>query len=192
MNICVFGAASDKIDEKYINSAYAVGEEIARRGHGLVFGAGGTGLMGAAARGARKNGGYIYGVIPHFFNEINVELIYPGCTEIKYTETMRERKAEMEDKADAFIVLPGGIGTFEEFFEILTLKQLGRHNKPIALYNAEGYYDSLEDMMASSVIKGFVPEYTKGIYHTAETIDDLFSYIEKKPEAPIDVKLLKN
>lgn len=192
MNICVFGAASDKIEKKYSEEAFKIGEEIARRGHGLVFGAGGTGLMGAAARGADSLGGYIYGVIPSFFTDLNVEIIYKGCTEIVYTETMRERKALMEEKADAFIVLPGGIGTFEEFFEILTLKQLGRHNKPIAVYNASGYYDSLEDMMDSSVVKGFVPSYTKKIYHVAESLDELFEYIEKEPETPIDVKLLKN
>lgn len=192
MNICVFGAASDKIDKSYMTAVEKLGEELALRGHGLVFGAGGTGLMGAAARGMKKGNGSIYGVIPKFFKEADIELIYKECTEIKYTETMRERKAEMEEKADAFIVVPGGIGTFEEFFEILTLKQLGRHNKPIAVYNINGYYDSLEDMMESAIAKEFIPGYTKKIYYVADNSEDLIDYIEKEPGESINIRLLKN
>lgn len=191
MNICVFGAASEKIDKAYMDSAFKAGEMIALRGHGLVYGAGGTGMMGAAARGAKKHGGSIYGVIPTFFKEIGAEIIFSDCTEIKYTDTMRERKAEMEDKADAFLVLPGGIGTFEEFFEILTLKQLGRHEKPIAVFNVMGYYDSLCDMMDSSVIKKFVPEYTKDIYKVSDDLSELFAYMENDPREKVDTVKLK-
>ena len=147
MRICVFGAASPTIDPEYIQKVELLGEEMAKRGHSLVFGAGGNGLMGAAARGVHKGGGYVLGVIPKFFEEEGVEAIYDKCDKLIFTETMRQRKQTMEDNADAFIVAPGGIGTFEEHFEILTSKQLCRHNKPIVLYNVKGYYNELEEVM---------------------------------------------
>lgn len=192
MNICVYGAASDKIDITYVQAVQELGEEIAKRGHGLVFGAGGTGLMGAAARGAYKMGGYIYGVIPSFFLEAGVEPIFDKCSKIKYTKDMRERKAEMENNADAFIVVPGGIGTFEEFFEVLTLKQLGRHNKPIAVYSINGYYDKLEENLDGAVKKNFIPQSCTSLYHISSDLDSIFEYIENQPENNFTVKQLKN
>ena len=141
LRICVYGAASPSIDEKYIAAAEALGGVLADRGHSMVFGAGARGLMGAAARGAKRGGARIHGIIPTFFKEEDIEAIYTECDELTFTEDMRERKRLMEENADAFIIMPGGIGTYEEFFEILTLKQLGRHKKPIVIYNAFGYYD---------------------------------------------------
>jgi uncharacterized protein (TIGR00730 family) len=124
-----------------------LGREMASRGHSLVFGAGAHGLMGAAARGVRDGGGYILGVVPRFFDDADVEELCDFCDELIRTDTMRQRKQIMEDNCDAFIVAPGGIGTFEEYFEILTSKQLCRHNKPIVLYNINGYYDELEQVI---------------------------------------------
>ena len=135
MKICVFGAASSLIDPAYIEKVEELGREMVKRGHSLVFGGGARGLMGAVARGVRAEGGYIFGVIPKFFEEEDVEVAFRQCDELIKPDTMRERKQLMEDNADAFIIVPGGIGTFEEFYEILTLKQLCRHNKPIAIYN---------------------------------------------------------
>ena len=135
MRICIYGAASPTIDAEYTEKVELLGEKLAKRGHSLVFGGGANGLMGAAARGIKKQGGHIIGVIPKFFGEESVEAIFEECDELITPDTMRERKQIMEDNSDAFIVVPGGIGTFEEFFEILTLKQLCRHNKPIAIYN---------------------------------------------------------
>ena len=109
MNICVFGAASSEIDQKYIEDVELMAETLAKNGHSLVFGAGGQGLMGAAARGFKKGGAKITGVIPTFFKEAQVEAIYEECDELIYTDTMRERKAIMEDNADAFVIVPGGI-----------------------------------------------------------------------------------
>ncbi len=192
MNICVFGAASDKIDERYKKAVFAVGEKIAERGHSLVFGAGGAGLMGAAARGVYSKGGKIYGVIPHFFIEEGVEAIFENCTEMICTDTMRERKATMEEKADAFLIVPGGIGTYEEFFEILTLKQLGRHSKPIALYNFEGYYDGILTSLKDATEKKFIPESLESLYLISDDVDKILSYIEEKPEVKYTVKELKN
>ena len=124
MRICVYGAASPTIDPEYIRQTEIMGAEMAKRGHNLVFGGGANGLMGAAARGVRSQGGHIIGVIPKFFDKEKIEAVYTVCDEIHMPETMRERKQMMEDYADAFIMVPGGIGTYEEFFEILTLKQL--------------------------------------------------------------------
>ena len=139
MKICVFGAASAAIDQSYIDAVERLTEEMARRWHSLVFGAGGSGLMGAAARGTKRGGGDIHGVIPNFFREERLESIFSECDKLTFTETMAERKTTMEDDCDAFIIVPGGIGTLEEFFEVITLKQLGRHTKAIAFYNLNGY-----------------------------------------------------
>ncbi len=183
MKICVFGAASDKIDEVYIKAVEELAEKLAKRGHSLVFGAGGTGLMGAAARGFKRGGGYIHGVIPHFFHEENIEALYDKCDKITYTENMSERKRTMEDDADAFIITPGGVGTFEEFFEVLTLKQLGRHKKAIAVYNIENYYGEMEKFMNVALERKFITFNCSKMYKLFNFPADIIEYIENyKPE----------
>lgn len=154
MNITLYGAASEKIDEVYKKAAEALGREIARRGHTMVYGAGATGLMGAAARGITAENGSIIGVAPHFMRSL--EPIYDRCTELIDTETMSQRKDLMEKLADAFVIVPGGIGTFDEFFQILTLKSLGRHNKPIVLYNVCNFWDNMLAVIGSDMFKGFI------------------------------------
>ncbi len=191
MNICVFGAASIDIDKKYIEAVESMGRHLAKRGHDLVFGAGCTGLMGAAARGFKSEGGYIRGVIPEFFKEEMIELIYTKCDELIYTESMRERKAKMEDYADAFIITPGGIGTFEEFFEVLTLKQLGRHKKPIAIYNIDGYYNSMNNMIEHSINQKFIKNDCRALYKCFNDLDKLTKYIEEDNIDSLTVKDLK-
>ena len=156
MKICVFGAASKTIDEKYITPVEDMGEYLARHGHSLVFGAGSTGEMGAASRGFKRGGGIIHGVVPRFFKENLDEFVNWDCDEMTLTETMRERKGIMESLADAFIITPGGAGTFEEFFEVLTLKQLGRHRKPIAIYNIDGYYDKMKALLEYTAEEKFM------------------------------------
>ena len=178
MRICVFGAASPTIDPEYIDRTEQLGRELARRGHSLVFGGGGHGLMGAAARGVHEEGGYIYGVIPKFFENEKIEAIFEHCNELVMPNTMRQRKQLMEDNADAFIIVPGGIGTFEEFFEILTLKQLCRHDKPIAIYNLKGYYDGMIDVLEQSMKKNFIRENCRELYFATEDATALFDYIE--------------
>lgn len=145
MKICVFGASSRELAQGYYDAAYELGAQLARRGHELVFGGGTSGLMGAAARGVVSEGGRLTGVAPRFFDEPGI--LFEGCTDFVFTETMSERKKAMEDMSDAFVTLPGGIGTFEEFFEALTLKQLGRHAKAMAVLNTLGYYDAMEAML---------------------------------------------
>ena len=178
MNICVYGAASTKIDPKYVAAVEKLGRKIAARGHNLVFGAGGSGLMGAAARGVHEGGGRVTGVIPTFFLENDVEIVFPECDEVIYTRDMRDRKEKMEELADAFITVPGGIGTFEEFFEILTAKQLGRHTKPIAVYDIDGYYDELQKMMEHSMATKFVNEECRVLYTLFTDADEMLLAIE--------------
>lgn len=192
MRICVYGAASPTIDPEYIKQTEIMGEELAKRGHSLVFGGGANGLMGAAARGIKKQGGHIIGVIPKFFGEENVEAIFEECDELITPDTMRERKQIMEDNADAFVITPGGIGTYEEFFEILTLKQLCRHNKPIAIYNILNYYDGLNAVIESAVEKNFIRENCNNLFTTTSNLDELIAYLETPVDDTLTVKQLKD
>lgn len=117
MNICVYGAASQQIHTDFLQGAHQLGHCLAKAGFGLVFGGGNTGVMGACARGAAQAGGQILGVAPSFFNQEGV--LYPSCTTLHLTDTMRQRKEMMEHLSHGFVMAPGGIGTLEEFFEIL-------------------------------------------------------------------------
>lgn len=182
MRLCVYGAASPTIDPEYIRKTEEMGAEMVKRGHSMVFGGGANGLMGAAARGVRSQGGHIIGVIPKFFQQEKVEAVYGVCDEIYMPDTMRERKQIMEDHADGFIMVPGGIGTFEEFFEILTLKQLCRHNKPIVIYNLNHYFDELLHAMQVSVEKNFICDSIVDLYHVSDDLADLFAYLETPVE----------
>lgn len=192
MKICVYGASSNKIDGKYMEKVELLGKAIVSKGHSLVFGGGGKGLMGAVARGVHSVGGNIKGVIPSFFSEEKIEEVCDFCNELIQTQTMRERKQIMEDNADGFIIVPGGIGTFEEFFEILTLKQLCRHNKPIAIYNIYGYYDGLIAFMEHAVKKGFIYSSCMDLYRATDDLDELFKYLESPPLQIKTVKELKD
>ncbi len=181
MNICIYGAASDDIDYSFIKATEELSEKLAKKGHNLVYGGGAGGLMGAAARGMTKGGGEICGVAPSFFKVDGV--LYDKCTELIFTDTMRNRKAVMEERADAFIAVPGGIGTFDELFEILSLKQLGRHNKPITIYNINGYYDSFKALIETAVNGGFMSEMSGRMAHIFDNGDELINYLESyKPE----------
>lgn len=189
MKICIYGASSDEINKEYIDKTALLGEEMAKRGHSLVFGGGATGLMGAAARGMSAHGGEITGVAPKFFNVDGI--LYDKCTDFIYTENMRERKFIMEETADAFIVAPGGIGTFEEFFEVLTLKQLGRHNKPIVLFNINGYYDSINALLQKAVSERFMKESCRNLLKSFFDISEMLDYIESYDDSQMTVEQMK-
>lgn len=191
MVICVFGAASEAVDEVYKEKCYELCKTLGERGHSLIFGAGSEGLMGAAARGFRDSGANVVGVIPRFFEENGYEGIYYECDKLIFTETMAQRKQTMEDGCDAFIIVPGGIGTFEEFFEVLTLKQLGRHKKPIAVYNVAGYYDFLDETFDVIIKKKFVNEECKKLYATFNEKEDVIGYIENYSADGLNWDLLK-
>lgn len=162
MKICVFGASGSELKQAYFDAAAELGRALGRGRHTLVFGAGDSGLMGACARAAAAEGAEIIGVAPRFFDEPGV--LFQRCSRLLLTETMRERKALMEDLGEAFIVMPGGIGTLEEFFEVLTLKQLGRHEKPIALLNTCGCYNALRALLEQAARERFMGESCLSLY----------------------------
>ena len=185
MKICVFGASSRDLEQGYFDEAFALGAELARRGHTIVFGGGASGLMGATARGAKSQGGRLIGIAPKFFDEPGI--LDKDCDEMIFTETMSERKKAMEDMSEAFITLPGGIGTFEEFFEALTLKQLGRHAKAMAVLNTLGYYDALEAMVQRAVDERFLTADGKDLYAMFTDVGELVSYVENYHAEPEEV-----
>ena len=177
MNICVYGAASNDIDKIYLDETYKLGAELAKRNIGLVFGAGANGVMGACARGAYSEKGKIIGVVPRFFNVDGVR--FENCDEMIFTDDMRERKKIMEQRSDAFIVAPGGIGTFDEFFEILTLQNLARHKKPIVIFNVNGFYDGLLKFLYETSDAGFISKKAIERLIVTENISDIFDLISK-------------
>lgn len=179
MNICIYGASGNELAQEYFDDAFALGQRMAENGHTLVFGGGNGGLMGACARGAASKSGEIIGIAPRFFDEPGV--LFPACSRFVYTETMRERKAAMEAESGAFIVLPGGIGTFEEFFEILTLKQLGRHAKPIAVLNTLGYYGDLLRMLETAVSGGFLSRSCLALFALCDTPEEALQHVLTAP-----------
>ena len=189
MNICVYGAASDEIDRSFINAGEALGLALARRGHSLVFGGGTSGLMGAVARGADRGDAAIISIAPSFFDVDGI--LYPQCSEYIFTDTMRERKQRMEDMSDAFIITPGGIGTFDEFFEIFTLRQLGRHQKPIAILNTDGYYEPILQMLRHTADLNFMDSRNFELFCVSDDPDVILDYIENPPEVHFDVKKLR-
>ena len=181
--ICVFGSSSEQIDRLYLESAEHLGAMLEKKGYGLIFGAGKFGVMGAVSRGMIAAGGKPVGVSPQFF--VDLDVLRDDC-EIVFTESMRERKAYMEDNSDAFIICPGGIGTFEEFFEVLTLKQLGRHAKAIVIYNVNGFYTPLLDLMQTAINDRFLAQDTSTLFTVAETEENVLGCVNiPLPDTPL-------
>lgn len=176
MNICVYGAASAELEQSYYEKTEELGRMMAQRGHGLVFGGGDTGMMGAAARGVGAENGFILGIAPRFFDEPGV--LYQNCTEFIFTETMRERKELLEEKSDATIVAPGGIGTYEEFFEIFTLKSLKRIDRPIVLYNINGYFDDMKKLLEHTAEEKFMDGSNLELCVFMDDPKEILDYIE--------------
>lgn len=152
--VCVFCGASTGIREEYGVATQALATALARRGLGLVYGGGNVGLMGLLADSMLQAGGEVIGVIPQHL--VAKEVAHRGVTVLHIVDTMHQRKAMMNELSDAFIALPGGFGTLEEFFEILTWSQLGIHCKPSGLLNVSGYYDNLLAMLDHAVVEGFL------------------------------------
>lgn len=190
MNVCVYGASSNHIDAEFFHYGEELGRGISRRGWTMVFGGGANGMMGAAARGAYAEGGRIIGVSPRLFCVDGV--LFEHCTEMIYTESMRDRKKEMEVRSDGFIILPGGIGTYDEFFEILVLRQLGYHAKPIGLLNVKGCYEPLLAMLEASVQAGFMNRDTQRLVLVSndpeELLDLVFRHMGETPALHKDLK----
>jgi len=152
--VCVYCASSDRVDRSYHQAAYTLGQQLAQNGIQIVYGGGGRGSMGALADGALSAGGEVFGVLPRFMADL--EWGHPGLTTLDLVEDMRERKHRMLIDTDAAIALPGGCGTFEELFEVLTLKRLTLYLKPIVLMNTQRYFDPCIKMLEHAVENHFM------------------------------------
>ena len=153
-SLCVYCGSRPGVHPDFAETARAVGAWIGSRGGQLVYGGGRNGLMGIVAEAALAAGGRVVGIIPKAL--VEKEWAHRGCTELHVVDTMHERKRMMAERADAFLALPGGIGTFEEFFEVWTWRQLGYHDKPVGLLNVAGYYDGLETFLRTGVEQQFM------------------------------------
>ena len=181
-SVAVYCGSKFGAREAYKESAAALGQEIARRGFRLVYGGGNVGLMGAVAKAAKRAGGEVVGVIPEAL--IDVEVSGSTVGETVVVKDMHERKAKMHELADAFIALPGGFGTLEELFEMITWQQLGFHKKAVGVLNVEGYYDTLLELVAKANIEGFVSDENKEIILSSESASELLDSC-RAYEAPI-------
>ena len=170
-SLCVYCGSRPGRLEEFTKTAKAVGEWIGRHQGQLVYGGGDNGLMGIVAAATQQAGGRVVGIIPHALAE--KELARDDCDEFYLVDNMHQRKQMMAERADAFLALPGGIGTFEEFFEVWTWRQLGYHNKPIGLLNVGGYYDGLLAFMRTTVIEGFVSDWQMSLIHQSENYEQL-------------------
>jgi len=175
--ICIFLASSQKIDKKYLKLAEQVGTELARRGHSLVSGGARVSCMGAVARAARAGGARTVGVIPQSL--VDIELADEGADELVVTTDMRERKGVMDARSDAFLVLPGGIGTLEELFEIWTSRTLGLHDKPLVVLDPWGIFKPLRELVEGMEEAGFTRPNVFDAISWATTVDEAFRLLEK-------------
>ncbi len=175
-SICVFCGSSPGNKTTFEFSARELGLNIGLHKINLVYGGGQNGLMGAVANGALKNGGKVIGVIPRHL--VEREKGHKGLTDLIVVENMYERKRKMIDLADAFVVLPGGVGTLDETFEILTYKQLGIHNKPIILLDVENYWKGFNDILNTTIHFGFTSPTIKNLYQIVFSPNEVFSFLD--------------
>ena len=164
--ICVFCGSSFGRDPRFRDTARAMGSGIAKAGWSLVFGGGGNGLMGEVAKAAQEGGAPVQGIMPAFLQALEPPV--SAEEQLIVTPRIQERKALMLQMSDAFVVLPGGLGTLDEFFEVATEAQLGVHKKPIVVVNVDGFYDALDSMLRAIVGLGFAKEAVFNLYHLAD------------------------
>ena len=164
-SVCVYCGSRSGVNPAFVDAAAQVGTWIGAHGGQLVYGGGGGGLMRVVADAALNAGGRVVGVIPQAL--VDRELAHRACTELHVVDTMHERKRMMAERADAFLALPGGLGTLEELFEVWTWRQLGYHDKPIGLLNVDHYYDRLLDFLGVSVAQQLVADWQMHLLHTS-------------------------
>jgi len=177
MKICVYCSSAKNIEPAYFNLADDLARAMTLRGHDLVYGGASVGLMGQLARGVKRGGRQVFGVIPR--SMVERELAFDDADELVMVDTMRQRKQAMEERADAFLTLPGGFGTLEEFSEILVGRQLGHHGKAVVLLNALGFYDPLIALFDHFHEHGFARTWQQGSFAVAERPDQALDLIER-------------
>ena len=188
--LCVYCDSSFGHESRFREVAAALGQAAARRGIGIVFGGGRVGLMGAVADGALGAGGEVIGIIPEILQDREVG--HGGITRLEVVDSMHNRKRRMFELSDAFVALPGGLGTLDETFEIITWKQLQMHDKPVLLLNQDGYWDPLLDMVRHQTDAGFVHPENMELFAAVADIEALFRALDEAPAPRLvgDEKLL--
>lgn len=176
LSICVYCAKGENINELYFESACKLGEVMAEEGITLVYGGSSKGLMGTIARAVKESCGKVIGVRPKILDSKGET--FDKCDELIITEHIRHRKMKMEELSDAFISLPGGIGTFEELLETITVKSLGYNDKPIVILNVNNYFDDLIKQIERSYAEGFANEGVRSLYYITQDVNDALNYIE--------------
>lgn len=179
-SLCVYCGSSRGINPAFVPLARELGKQMAERRIRLVYGGGRVGLMGACADGVMAHGGEVIGIIPQHLQDR--EIGHAGLTELKVVDNMHTRKRMMFDHSDAFIVLPGGLGTLEEFFEVVTWRQLGMHDKPIIVLNADGYWDNLVGMIDRIIDDGFAQASARQYFSVVNSIGRLFDLLAAPAE----------
>lgn len=182
-SLCVYCGSSSTVDPVFLKAATTLGRALGERGITVVYGGGRVGLMGLVADAAISAGGVVIGVIPAFLRRLEVG--HGGVTELIVVETMHERKRIMADRADGFAILPGGFGTLEEFFEVLTWRQLGLHDKPIFIVDIDGYWRELDAVLEGIITRGFAKPSTRRNWHTVDGIGGLLQAMEHAGPATI-------
>lgn len=177
--VCVFCGAQNKVPQIHLDMGKDLGKKLAEKSITLVYGGGDCGIMGAVANATMANGGWVTGVFPESLR--NIENEHQNLSEIVIVDTMHTRKELMYKKSDMFVILPGGFGTMDEMFEILTWKQLLLHDKPIVIFNHEHYWDHLIALMNNIIEKGFAKRETLGLFDVVTSLDELVEYIQKTP-----------
>jgi len=178
-SLCVYCGSSSNVSDQYKNAAAELGRALAERGITLVYGGGKVGLMGICADACLHAGGRVIGIIPEFLRRYEVG--HGAVTELVVVENMHDRKARMADLSDGFIVLPGGFGTLDEFFEILTWRQLALHDKPIVVANIGGYWDQLSGLLDGIIAAGFAKPDMARLWQTAESVPGIFDALAVAP-----------
>lgn len=175
-NVCVYCGSSDGNEPAFIEAGAKFGRILARAGVGLVYGGASIGVMGAMAKAVLAEGGRVTGVIPEFLSKVEVQL--SDVSELIVTDSMHSRKWLMFERSDAFVALPGGIGTLEEVVEMLTWAQLGRHSQPIVIVNLDGFWDPLIDLLDHIIRTGFARSNIRRIYSVVDRVEDVLPRIE--------------
>jgi uncharacterized protein (TIGR00730 family) len=189
-NLCVYCGSSDAVAPYFFEAALSLGRLIGQAGLGLIYGGGGSGLMGRVADGVLAAGGRVTGIIPRHLHRREVP--HGALTELIIVDSMHERKQRMAERADAFVVLPGGFGTLDEMFEIITWRQLGLHDKPILLVDLDGYWQPLERLIDHAAEHGFVMKGGPPLYRRVQRIDEVLPALAAAlaPRLPLAGQLL--
>jgi len=183
-SVCVYCGSAGSVDERYRQGATDLGTELGKRQIGLVYGGGRVGLMGLVADAAMAAGGHVTGIIPQFLQDYEVG--HHGVSELLVVDTMHTRKQAMADRSDAFIVLPGGFGTLEEFFEVLTWKQLRLHDKPIIIADIGGYWGPLVSLLDHMIAEKFARPEMTSLYTVAHSVEEIFEALAAAPAPTVD------